>query len=214
MKFVTGKYKTWWGPYQIAELLKYVGVKEEIHEKIGEWLGNTWVNTVLQWIHTKYGDQKVKVRIDPWDTWSMDSTLGLIVLPMLKQLKATKHGAPYVNPLDVPESLQPEMPAPQDGSTDSTHFERWDWVLDEMIFAFESLFNDWEEQFTSGEIDMLSVPVNYAGDEVDEKDAELFRMDRGPNDTYEIDFEGMKVYSARVQNGFRLFGTYFRNLWD
>ena len=39
-----------------------------------------------------------KIHIDPWDTWSMDYTLALIILPMLNQLKESKHGAPSSMP--------------------------------------------------------------------------------------------------------------------
>ena len=46
--------------------------------------------------------QKVSIKIDPWDTWSMDLTLALIIHPMLKQLHKTSHGAPYVDDEDVP----------------------------------------------------------------------------------------------------------------
>ena len=72
--------------------------------------------------YPKKGNQKVSIRIDPWDTWSMDTTLAHIVLPMLKQLKATKHGAPQVDVEDVPEELRPtkkELKAyNKDGTTD------------------------------------------------------------------------------------------------
>jgi len=37
------------------------------------------------------------ILLDPYDTWNMDHTLALIIVPMLKQLKATKHGAPCVD---------------------------------------------------------------------------------------------------------------------
>jgi len=99
---------------------------------------------VFNWIWFDRRTQKVKVHIDRWDTWSMDNTLALIVLPMLKQLKETKHGAPYVDPKDVPKELQPKKQTKKqkdNGETDSTHFERWDWVLDEMIYAFDCKAN-------------------------------------------------------------------------
>ena len=51
-------------------------------------------------------DQVVEVHIDRWDTWSMDYTLAHIVLPMLRQLKETKHGSPEVDDADVPEELR------------------------------------------------------------------------------------------------------------
>ena len=44
--------------------------------------------------------------IHPYDTWSMDHTLALIIVPMLKQLKETKHGAPNVDASDVPMYLK------------------------------------------------------------------------------------------------------------
>ena len=107
--------------------------------KIGKFPNHwPWSN----WLYDKFGyspEQKVKVRIDRWDTWSMDHTLAPIILPMLKQLKETKHGAPYVDPDDCPKDLRPKEQ--DEYGTDDTHFARWDWVLDEMIYAFDSKVN-------------------------------------------------------------------------
>ena len=102
------------------------------------------VYNVFNWIWFDRRKQKVKIRIDKQDTWSMDHTLAPIILPMLVQLKETKHGAPYVDPKDVPKELQPKKQTKKqkdNGETDSTHFERWDWVLDEMIYAFDCKAN-------------------------------------------------------------------------
>ena len=168
----------------------------------------TWLYKFLSWIHSKKS-RTVKVHIDRWDTWSMDHTLALIVLPMLKQLKATKHGAPQVDVEDVPKELRPtkkELAAyNKDGTTDDKFFERWDWVLDEMIFAFDSKVNDdWEDQFETGESDIQWKTLEGG----------MSEMVRGPNDTKEYDWEGRKKYQERISNGFRLFGTYFEHLWD
>ena len=91
-------------------------------------------------------EQKVKVHIDPWDTWSMDYTLASIILPMLHQLKETQHGAPFVDNEDVPEELHMpdgwyEEKYSRNGETDPHFFDRWDWVLDEMIYAFDCKAN-------------------------------------------------------------------------
>ena len=88
-------------------------------------------------------DQVVEVQIDPWDTWSMDYTLAPIILPMLRQLKETKHGAPNVDDDDVPEQLRSTSAPPKENEwdTDKFHFERWDWALDEMIYAFDCKAN-------------------------------------------------------------------------
>jgi len=95
---------------------------------------------------------KISVKIDPWDTWSMDVTLAHIILPMLKQLKETKHGAPHVDDEDVPEHLRKSAapPTENDWDTDDNYFKRWDWVMDEMIFAFESKQNcTWTEKYVN-----------------------------------------------------------------
>ena len=84
-------------------------------------------------------DRKTYIHIDEWDTWSMDYTLAEIAHPMLVQLRKTLHGAPFVDPVDVPGHLQPTH-TPED-DVDNTHFERWNWVLDEMIYAFDCKVN-------------------------------------------------------------------------
>lgn len=82
-----------------------------------------------------------QITIHNWDTWSMDHTLSYIIVPMLIQLKDTKHGAPNVDNDDVPEELRMpdgwlETHYNHNGETDEQFFNRWDWVLDEMIWAF------------------------------------------------------------------------------
>lgn len=100
--------------------------------------------------------QKVKVRVDDWDVWGADHTLALIIVPVLKLLKEKKHGAPYTDPEDVPEELRPteeETSKLEAGEVDDKHFERWDWILDEMIWAFEQESKDWEAPFFQEEFD-------------------------------------------------------------
>src|SRR5210317_286632 len=101
------------------------------------------------WLYDWFGyspKQKTSVKIHNYDTWSMDHTLAPIILPMLKQLKETKHGAPYVDPDDCPKDLRPKEQ--DEYGTDDTHFARWDWALDEMIWAFEQKCrDDWMEDY-------------------------------------------------------------------
>ena len=238
MKVKIGNYPNWFGPYQLAEKLMFWVPKEKdeygfphtaerVH-KFGEWLAHgsiepeaevgeirswdrerhdTLLSRFLSWIHSKQ-KRTIKVQIDPWDTWSMDHTLAHIILPMLKQLKATTHGAPYVDLKDVPKELQPKKQTKkqkENHETDSTHFERWDWVLDEMIFAFESKLDDsWEEQFETGTSDLQMKKLDDGN----------YQMVEGPNHTREYDWEGRKKYEERIANGFALFGKYYSNLWD
>ena len=239
MKIYIGPYTNWYGPYQLAETLCFWAKEEKdeygiprkpdwVHN-FGEWLAHgsvepepevgeirswdrdrhdTLLARLLYWIHSKK-QRTIKVHIDRWDTWSMDNTLAYIILPMLKQLKATKHGAPQVDIDDVPKHLKPTKKAlaayNKDGTTDEQFFDRWDWVLDEMIFAFDSKVNDgWEDQFETGTSELQWKTLEGG----------MSEMVRGPNDTKEYDWEGRKKYEERIANGFRLFGKYYESLWD
>jgi len=175
------------------------------------------ISQAIQWIMDRIHPEVNYVKIDRWDTWSMDHTLSPIILPMLQQLKATQHGAGFVDDDDVPEELKStSAPAKEnEWDTDDNHFARWSYVLDEMIFAFSRKVDDsWQDEFRSGDIDMLWVPVDAAGNEVAKGEHKFYQMKDGPNNTYKCDYEGMKVVEARIQNGFRLFGKYYQNLWD
>ena len=179
----------------------------------------TPVSRAILWVWDRVHPAIKYVKIDRYDTWSMDHTLADIVLPMLKQLKEKQHGAGFVDDSDVPEGigLRSTEAAPKENEydTDSNHFARWNWVMDEMIFAFECKVDDsWQDAFREGEHDILWVPVDKDGNEVPKGDHKYTEMRRGPNDTYKCDYEGMKVVQKRIDNGFRLFGKYYQALWD
>ena len=152
--------------------------------------------------------------IDDFDVWNLDHTLALIIVPALKVLKKKKQGSPFVKNEDVPEHLRAteEELKHNDtgGDTDKHYFERWDWVLDEMIWAFQQKLEDWEEAYYSGETDTSFVKIK----EKDEKGEELYEMVNGPNHTFEVDTEGMKKHEARIDNGIMLFAKYYGGLWD
>jgi len=238
MKVYIGPYKNWFGPYHLAEKILFWMDKDKddrVHN-FGEWLAhgsvepepefrtgmdilsrkerpNTLLYRFLLWVESKR-KRKIKIHIDPYDTWGMDSTLSMIILPMLKQLQATKHGAPLVDDDDVPEHLRSTAAEPRENEwdTDSNHFLRWDWVMDELIWTFEQLHPDcdWEDQYRTGEYDLRSVPCEW--DEAGKPT--LYQMKDGPNHTAVINYEGMKAHQERINNGLRLFGRYYQGLWD
>lgn len=219
MKIYFSKYRNHWlSPYTILEKVIFwreIDYDEPMIEKWSDRLQpfcQAW-QKFLDFVHPE-----IKfVKIDRYDTWNMDHTLALIILPMLKQLKKDKHGSPSVDDEDVPEELKStSAPAKEnDWDTDENWFKRWDWVMDEMIFAFEHKLNrDWEDAYRKGEHDMQWVPVDKDGNEVPKGDHKYFQMKRGPNDTYECDYDGMKLVEDRIANGFRLFGKYYQGLWD
>lgn len=229
MKVHIGPFKDWIGPYQIASALCFWAkpVKDEhgfkskpdwVHE-FGTWLSETktgeytTLTKVCQWIQSKR-TRYVRVKIHDYDTWNMDSTLALIVLPMLLQLKASKHGGPFVDDTDVPDNLKSTSAPPKENEwdTDANHFARWDYVLDQMIHAFECKNSDtWEDVYHTGEIDFVWVP----SDNLDSNGKpRSFEMQHGPKHTHNCDYEALKLHQARITNGFRLFGKYYENLWD
>ena len=204
MKVTIGPYVDRWASYVHYNYMnkKYDFRWDENNTRYERFLER--LEDTLQWIYNHtinlYLDRKqrkVKVKLHNYDTWGMDDTLALIILPMLKQLKDTKHGAPVVDMTDVPENLRindVESKAYWDtGETDDKFFKRWDWVMDEMIFAFEmKVKDDWQEQ--------------YYGEMVEDDDGH-WQMEN-------TDYEGMKKMQERISNGFRLFGKYYESLWD
>ena len=152
--------------------------------------------------------QKIKVRIDRHDTWGMDHTLAHIIVPMLEQLRDTKNGAPIVDNEDVPERLRmpDEWLATKynvNGETDENFFKRWDWVLEEMIWAFQQhQKDDWTEQFYTWE---ETVPGDPEASELDTMLGIRIKH---------VDQEGLDAANKRLANGLRLFAKYYGSLWD
>ena len=202
MKVYLSKYRYHWiSPYTVLEKVFFwreIDYDEPIIDKWSDRLTPICqgIQKVLDFIHPKIN----YVKIDRWDTWSMDYTLSHIIVPMLKQLKETKHGSPFVDDEDVPEELKSTSAPPKenDYDIDENHFKRWDWALNEMIWAFEQNLDDKsEEKF-----------FDHA--EWDEKE-----KDFGKNlHKIKIDQEGLKIHQDRKKNGFRLFGKYYQGLWD
>lgn len=198
MKVYIGGYPNWLGPYQLAELTRKLGVSEERAYKWGEWLSETWVGDVLQWMHTKK-KRTVIVKLDRYDTWAMDHTLSLIILPMLKQLKSTQHGSANVDDEDVPDHLKSTSAPPKENEwdTDEFFFDRWNWVMDEMIWAFGEMVDD------------NSTEKFYDHSAVDKKAGLEEQINK-----IKVDYAGLEVHEARMKKAFMLFGKYYRGLWD
>jgi hypothetical protein len=131
--------------------------------------------------------RRIKVRIDDHDLWNADNTLAHIIHPVLVKMRDAKVGTPFTDDEDVPENIRSTAAKPKENEWDTDEFfeARWEWILNEMIHSFECEINDdWEDQFYS---------------------------DTGTN--FEVDFDGKKKAWDRRQNGLRLFGKYYHNLW-
>ena len=220
MKIYFNKYRYHWlSPYKICEFVCFW--REIDYDE--PWVVR--VNAILEpvmGVCMKFLDivhPKINyVKIDTWDTWSMDATLSPIILPMLKQLNKDKHGAPLTDDEDVPPTLRSTTKSAQkakkhEWDTDGNHFRRWEWIMGEMIWAFEQLQPeyDWAEQYHTGVCDIVWVPSK----ELDANGKPLtYEMKDGPNHTRKWEKKGYIKHNARIDNGTRLFGRYFRSLWD
>jgi len=179
--------------------------EEKLFVEPPAWV-DTWsdrltpISHAIKWVLDLVHPEVNYVKIDRWDSWSMDHTLSPIILPMLKQLQATKHGAPFVDDEDVPEHLRSTAAEPKENEwdTDSNHFLRWDWALAEMIWAFEQKINDDSESQFFDHSECSGEPI---------WDPESYKK-------VKYDKEGHTTWQARKANGFRLFGKYYEALWD
>ena len=214
MHVYIGPYTNWIGPYQICDLIFFWTEKYpeneavesrwdyKMRDALGDLLVDTWVNDFCQWINSKK-KRKIDVRIDYYDTWGMNNTLALIILPMLKQLRDTKHGSPYVDPEDVPHIGKGEET--DFGHSDDKVHDRWDWVLNEMIYAFEvETDENWDDKFNTGVRDVTWEKLPNGN----------FKMVKGPKDTFNVDYEAMEKDKERRKNGRILFSKYYSGLWD
>lgn len=225
MKVYIGPYKNWFGPYQLAEKICFWVKKDKFGSKpdwvysFGNFLAHgfhakketnklfddkehkTWLYKFLTWIDSKR-ERKVKIHIDEYDSWNAFETIALVVKPILIQLKSEKNGCAIIDDNDVPDELKTGEYKPSDD--DSLLMKKYEYVLDQMIWSFEQVLIDWEDQYYSGECDLRSKELVNGSSEIFE----------GPNYTFKVDKEGLQKHKEKIDNGFRLFGKYFQTLWD
>lgn len=186
----------------VYDVCEYIGLSDygasQVHDFLYKYLLINQINKILQWW------AKPRFILEGHDTWSLDYTLAPIILEGLKRIKDINSGSPFVDYDDVPEYLRPSY-KPDDSWCYVDHFyhARWRWVLNEMIFAFECKTSDnyLDEYYTSyGE---------YHSEELLDSDLNILVWDRDSV----VDRPGIEAIEKRIQNGFKLFGKYYQNLW-
>lgn len=240
MKVIIGNYKTYLSPYKVARALCFWVPKKpdkygELNppdwvDDFGEFLAYgfqrpdpdrarrifddnrepSWFYKFLLWFNDVRGEQRRSIRIDPWDIWSMDSTLTPIILPMLQQLREKKHGSPgdmpaFTHVSDQGLQLSFDFYSEGDEAAWAQGHVQWTEIMDKMIWSFEQLSTDWEQQFHHGKSDLMLVK---------QPGTDYSVMERGPLDTSWFDIKGYQEHDKKIQEGLELFGKYFRNLWD
>ena len=211
MKVVIGPYRNWIGPYQIADAIffwqdKYSATckwASRAH-KLGDWLAldkngdPSYLARFCEWVHSKK-KRKVDIRLDKYDSWGADTTIALITLPILKQLKTTKHGSGFIEDVDVPEHLRStSAPFKEDTNDHDDNFhKRYEWFLNEVIWVLSCVASDddTDKYYDHG------VPVK--GESLMESIGRI-----------KVDREGLEAHIARKQHALMMFGKYFETLWD
>lgn len=154
--------------------------------------------------------RKNVVEVDAEDCWSLDWTLAQIIAPSLKKLKEAKHGVPSVLDEDVPAELRCSPEVDKDEINwewkDENYFKRWDYVLSEMIWAMEEIASERPNEpgmfRRVGEMEFGEIGEDGLG-------TLKTRIEIIP-EMQEVN----KAYHVRIQNGCRLFGTYYTSLWS
>ena len=165
------------------------------------------------------GKRKINIEIDNHDTWNLDHTLALIIYPALLQLKKTKQGVPSeFGDVGGGQGMQDSFDFYEESYDDAwkAGLERWDDVLDKMIWSFEQLLKgEYDDQYHHGEAeyDWVKTDKTYPNP-ITGKVEDTFQMvDKNPDEHW-YDAEGHQLHEDRIQEGLDLFGKYFRALWD
>lgn len=165
------------------------------------------------------GERRINVAIDEWDTYSADHTLAQIVLPLLLQLKDSKMGVPnsftgYVGH-DFDSNYCFEFVKKDENAVFDKCCKEWDDVLDKIIWAFQQIVCDnYDDAYHHGEFefswektDPILNPATGAMEEMS------VIVDKNP-DGHWYDYVGHQLHEERINEGLRLFGTYYRDLWS
>jgi hypothetical protein len=136
-------------------------------------------------IYLRRRKRKIEIKLHPYDSWNAFYDLSLIILPLLKQVKKDKHGHPWVDDSDAPPELSSVNASPK------LYEYEWD---DNCGKRWDYVLNE-----------MIWVFEQIADETSDDK---FFDED------YKLDKVGFEAWNKRKQNGLRLFGKFYENLWD
>jgi len=170
--------------------------------------------------HKRSNRRTIDVKIDGYDTYSLDHTLSLIILPALIQLKETMHGIPTDFSEVGGEEYHDQMCFDFYKEDQNEMFEKrcqtWKETLDKMIWSFQQIaLEDYEDQYHHGkaDYDWVESDKTYPNPLTGKIEKTYQMVDKNPDEHW-YDFVGQQEHEKRIQEGLNLFGKYFRNLWD
>lgn len=213
MKVFLGKHKNWIGPYQLADLLQYVGVNEDRCERIGDYLADTWFNSFLQWVD-KHRNRIMYVKIDDYDCWSAYHTIALIAKPIIERLRVTKQGTPamvfddeYMSIINGKEFHQEEDDGPLHKRVEELEKEaekRWDDILLAMIYSFDQIIKEGHSK--GSDQPNIENYVTFTG--------KGLSCEFSSEEAHQAYNKAANEYADKIQYGLDMFGKHFQSLWD
>lgn len=164
-------------------------------------------------INTKKEDTVKKMEIGFTDLFNLDGVLGRVIVACLEAFKKEEHAGFTVEDAHLPDHLAYLKPLVVDGkytdeiyggNSDPLHKERFNYIIDEMIFAFQSCYDSSLEDYWIPDPDYDPTQDTL----ITQADGSLlFNLDITEDDVKR------EAYEKRVRNGFNLFSRYYRSLW-
>lgn len=143
------------------------------------WRAYYKFHDIKRWVVSTY--QRIRYGVADSECWSLDYTLSRYILPRLKHFKKMKR-------YTYPDGITPE---------------RWEEILDEMIWAFEFMLD--EDKF-----------IKFPETGIDFKDPNSFNREKTPQQKQDwqryLD-ESTKLHYRKNQ-ALLLFAKYYEALWD
>jgi hypothetical protein len=96
----------------------------------------------------KSNRRKIKVHVDRYDTFSLDHTLALVILPCLIQLKKSQQGIPVIKETEVdPNQESFDFGDDLESMQYEKNTQTWNEIIDKMIWSFQQLTINYKNGF-------------------------------------------------------------------
>jgi len=156
--------------------------------------------------------QRAEIRIDPWDTNSIEITLARIILPLLLEHKDRAPSIPseLIKGIEVVDYNQMCFDfIHEDSATPYEQAEKeWNEILDKMIWSFQQILTgDWDSNYHHIKPKVDFETMDYISPTTDK--LEIFRA----KNEYWYDRVGHELHYQRIREGLELFGKYMLYLW-
>lgn len=163
-------------------------------------------------------ERKIDVKVERWDTYSLDHTAALIILPLLLQLKHSKQGVPsdFVSRVggDMDSNYVFEFIQEDENDVFDKLCQQWEETIDKMIWSFQQIVDDsYDSKYHHGDMKIGWKPVQRPNPVTGVVEEMYEMVDENPGEHW-YDHVGHMLHEERIQEGLELFGKYYRSLWD